>query len=189
MITNIINMGVILIGQTGSILKILRLSVILVTITPKLLDAGLLGPDFFVLRDFLDKAVSDAVRASWGQCSHCLMSFDRQKNGTWSKNFHCSHFYSRGVGSSIRWYPDNLTALCGSCHKFLGGSPDEHTAFIKRILGDVCFESLRERKNKVMKYTKAEKREMAAHYREETKRIMALRDKGETGYISLVSWD
>lgn len=189
MITNIINMGGILIGQTGSIQKILRLSVILVTITPKLLDAGLLDPDFFVLRDFLDKAVSDAVRASWAMCAHCLMTFDRQSNGSWSKNFQNSHYISRGAGSSTRWYPDNLVALCGGCHRFLGNDPDEHTAFIKKILGDVCFESLRERKNKVMKYTKAEKKEMAAHYREETKRIMALRDKGETGYISLVSWD
>jgi len=142
-----------------------------------------------IKRDFLDKAVSDAVRASWAMCAHCLMPFDRQKNGSWSKNFQCSHYIGRGAGSSLRWFPDNLTALCGSCHRFFGNDPDEHTAFIKKLLGDVRFEELKTRKHKTMKYTKPEKREMAAHYREETKRIMALRDQGEAGYISLVAWD
>jgi len=142
-----------------------------------------------IKRDFLDKAVSDAVRASWAMCAHCLTEFDRQKNGSWGKNFQCSHFYGRGSGSSTRWFPDNLTALCGGCHRFLGESPDEHTAFIKKILGDVRFGELKIRKRLVIKYTKYEKKEMATFYRYETKRIMALRDQGEMGYISLVAWD
>ena len=118
------------------------------------------------------------------------MVFDRQKNGSWSKNFHCSHFFGRGAGAALRWFPLNLTALCGSCHKFLGNAPNEHTAFIKKILGDVLYEELLDRKRiNVMKYTKAEKKEMAAHYRAETKRIMVLRDDGDIGYISLIAWD
>lgn len=142
-----------------------------------------------IKRDFLDKAVSDAVRASWAGCAHCPTTFDRQKNGSWSKNFQCSHWYPRGSGASTRWHPDNLVALCGECHWFFGTEHDEHTAFIKKLLGDVRFEELKVRKHKTMKYTKANKKSMASWYRDETRRIMALRDQGETGYISLVAWD
>ena len=142
-----------------------------------------------IKRDFLDKAVSDAVRASWAMCAHCLTTFDRQKNGSWTQKFHCSHFHGRASGNSTRYHPDNLTALCAGCHKLFGDDPGEHVAFIKKIMGDVRYDALRVRKSKVMKYTKADKKAMASWYRDETRRIMALRDQGETGYISLVSWD
>jgi len=143
-----------------------------------------------IKRDFLDRALSDAVRAAWGMCAKCATPFERQKNGSWGQDFHCAHYFGRGSGNSTRWYPDNLVALCARCHKLLGNDPKQHARFIEHhVLGPESFERLEIRKGQVMKYTRAEKKDMAAHYRAETKRIMVLRDDGDAGYISLVSWD
>jgi len=142
-----------------------------------------------VKRDFLDKAVSDAVRASWGMCAKCYKPFERQSNGSWSQNFHCSHYFGRGSGNSTRYHPENLVGLCGGCHYELGNDPGAHYKFIKTILGEVCYDALELRKHQVMKYSKLEKKEMAAFYRKETERIMERRKDGEVGYIPLVSWD
>ena len=140
-------------------------------------------------RDFLDKAISDAVRASWAMCAKCFRPFERQANGSWSKNFQCSHYYRRGSGNSTRWYPDNLTALCGTCHDALGTDHEAHYKFFKSLLGEGCYAALKLRKHAVMKYTRDDKREMAAYYRTETVRIMAQRDAGEIGYIPVIPWD
>ena len=142
-----------------------------------------------VKRDFLDKAVSDAVRASWGMCAKCYKPFEQQSNGSWGRDFQCSHYFGRGSGNSTRWHPDNLVGLCGGCHYELGNDHEAHYKFIKLILGEVCYNDLKLRKHQVMKYSKSEKKEMAAHYRNETKRVISMRKDGVVGYIPLVSWD
>ena len=54
----------------------------------------------------------------------------------------------------------------------MGKHPDEHTLFIKRRLGDVRYEMLRERVRKNFSYRPHHKAEMRKHFRDELERML-----------------
>jgi hypothetical protein len=56
-------------------------------------------------------------------------------------------------------------------------------------MGDSNYEEAKRLAWETRKYTKAERKEIAAHYRAETKRIENERKNGKQGYIPLVSYD
>lgn len=133
-----------------------------------------------IKRDKHDAAFSDAIReaANW-TCERCgYHDPDGEAKGS-SRSIECSHIYGRRH-KSTRWYPDNCTSLCTSCHFILGSDPIEHAAFARRHLGDERFERLVAMAAMVWKWTKAEKAEMLQHYRAEIKRIRRQRATGET---------
>jgi len=68
-------------------------------------------------------------------------------------------------------------------------SRDEYTAFKKRKLGDTRYDELVLRANKPRKYTKADKKEMLAHFRSQHKYMLRLRKDGAQGYLPVVSYD
>ena len=139
-----------------------------------------------VKRDFLDAAVSDLCREMYDwTCCRCERPFPDRKG----RDIHCSHFLSRGSGNSTRYSLDNVFCLCASCHKTVGDDPAEHTALAKRILGDERFDRLMERKHKIVKYTREEKKQMARHYRKERARIEVMRGRGVVGYVEAVPYD
>jgi len=133
-----------------------------------------------------DAICSDLIReaADW-TCERCGIEVPRD-NG---KAFHCSHFFSRG-NHQVRYFLDNLTALCASCHKLLGESPPLHDAFQKKRLGEPRYEDLcRRAGGSSIKYTKHDKAEIKKHYKAELQRIRKLRKQGVTGRIEVVSYD
>lgn len=143
-----------------------------------------------IKRDATDAAFSDAVRErdNW-TCQSCgLIDPNGQMTGK-SMIMDCSHVKSRS-SNNTRWYPDNALCICKSCHSKLGKDPIAHAALIRGILGDTRHNMLTERINNTkIKYYKNDKRNMARHFREETRRIRKLREEGYQGRIDLVSFD
>lgn len=136
-------------------------------------------------RDVLDAAVSDVIRESFDWCcARCHKDHPDRKG----RDFHASHFKSRSY-SSTRYFPDNLTALCAACHDYFGKHPDEHTDFIRGLLGEVRYDMLRDRNRQVYRYRAADKKAMKEHYRSELKRLLDMRRNGVTGYIEVIAFD
>lgn len=77
-----------------------------------------------------------------------------------------AHIFSRRH-QSTRYDPDNASALCFSCHQYFGEHPTIFTAWIKKELGDVCYEALEARHAKVVKRTKSEAEELYQHLKEQ----------------------
>lgn len=138
-----------------------------------------------VKRAPLDAVISDLCREMWDwKCCRCGKECPERKG----RDFHCSHFFSR-VYTSVRYYLDNVFCLCAACHDFVGKNPDEHVALVKRLLGHVRYEELRQRKQRIYRYRKQDRVEMLAHYRAQLKYLRQRRANGERGYLPVASWD
>lgn len=89
-----------------------------------------------------------------------------------SKRLDCSHFHGRGKWS-VRFDPDNATALCMGCHLFVTAHPFEHVMFIQNKLGPYRFQALQERANDTTRgrQAKREVKEIARHYRAQLERV------------------
>jgi hypothetical protein len=138
-----------------------------------------------VKRDALDDVFSQCVReaADW-TCERSGLVFPDRKG----RDVHASHFYSRQYNST-RWFPDNVACLSAAEHDYLGKHPDEHTAFIKRRLGDVRYEMLRERVRRIFSYRPHHKAEMRKHFRDELARMLELRRNGVDGPLEFAAYD
>jgi hypothetical protein len=77
----------------------------------------------------------------------------------------------------------NAEALCYGCHSHYGGTEERRNEVLTKTEQDLLFEKKRDTGlAKAYRKTKG-KGAIARHYREEFKRIEALRDSGITGYI------
>ncbi len=85
-----------------------------------------------------------------------------------SKRLDCSHFHGRGKWS-VRFDPDNATALCMGCHLYVTAHPIEHMAFIQEKLGPYRFQALAERAQDMARGRQArrEVKEIGKHYRQQ----------------------
>lgn len=137
-----------------------------------------------IKRDAADTWFSKAIRerSDW-TCEHCHKQFPEN-----AQNLHCSHLFSRRH-QSTRYDPANASAHCFSCHQYLGENPVIFASWAERHLGPTLLAELKTRVQQVVKRTKQEKTEIAAHYRNEYRRLRALREAGETGYLEIVGWD
>lgn len=120
-------------------------------------------------------------RAGW-KCEVCHKQYQEGDQG-----LGCSHIYSRRH-KSIRHHGDNGTSMCTSCHQRLGGNPLDFASWARTHLGESRLDMLRERKNSPIKYNKRLEREIAAHYREEHRKMKEARARGTIGRLEFVSW-
>ena len=82
--------------------------------------------------DPLDTLFSKVIRKrAGGVCEYCGEK----------KNLQCSHFHGRRK-KSTRWDIDNASALCFTCHQFLGEHPNIHTDWFTKRIGSERFEQL-----------------------------------------------
>lgn len=139
------------------------------------------GFAFGIKRSPLDDAVSEYVRekAGW-TCERCLRPCPPRllKGGRCgNEELHASHFYSR-ANQRIRTNPENIAALCRSCHKFMGENPHEHSEFFRKRLGAKRYEALTVLANTRLstKRSKFEDKIEAAHWRSETKKLRQARE-------------
>ncbi len=84
------------------------------------------------------------------------------------KRLQCSHFFGRRR-KSIRYDLDNCSALCMSCHMFLGENPYLHTEWFKKRLGSGKFEELSIRAIKIVRLTKEDKEKIKEDLKEKIK--------------------
>ena len=94
----------------------------------------------------LDKAWSDKIK-EFGMCEYC--------NKTKTLNAH--HFYSRSI-RSVRWDIDNGFCLCVGCHVFSSKfsahkTPAEFVEWAIEKRGIQWYDTVKERKNTVVKFT------------------------------------
>ncbi len=138
-----------------------------------------------IKRDATDAIVSDLIReaADW-TCERCSKPFPERK----SYNLHASHYIGRAT-KSTRYFPDNISSLCGECHRVLTNDHHEHYHFMMKRLGGVRYDELQQRKNRVMRYRNSDLAELRSHYRGELERVQRLRRGGVVGYVEVVSYD
>lgn len=138
-----------------------------------------------IKRSPLDAVFSDVIReaADW-TCQYSGLQFPDRKG----RDVHCSHFISR-ANLATRWFPDNATCLSAAAHKRLSENPDEHVAFMRRILGDARYEWLQIRKRQIVRYRASDKKAMQKHFKDELERIRAMRAEGVVGPVEVVPWD
>jgi hypothetical protein len=99
------------------------------------------------------------LRAAW-MCDRCGQYFPK------GHGLQCSHFYGRRH-KATRWDFDNAAAHCFGCHRRLGENPIEFAAWVRKHLGDVRYEELTQRHNKIVKRTKAELEGLYQHLKEQ----------------------
>jgi len=140
-----------------------------------------------VKRTPADIAFSKAIRESYDYtCCHCEVNYRHDPGYV-----HCAHIHTR-KHRSTRWragaYP-GAVALCAKCHRRFTDYPLEWAGWLKTYLGYENYEECKRLAWSVRKYTKAEQKEIAAHYRAQTAYMERLRREGRTGILPLVSWD
>ena len=134
-----------------------------------------------------DAVFSDLVRIRTLECERCHFGYPDFPDIR-DKSFQNSHYVSRGV-ASLRFFPGNCFALCGSCHFEVGRDPGEHYKFVFGQLGEVLFDELMQKKQTFCRRRKADMEELYQHYRAEYKRLVLLRKGGENGRIEFIGYD
>lgn len=111
-----------------------------------------------------DKAFSDAIRFYRAyRCEHC-----QTQNG----KMEAAHIFGR-ANKAVRWDVMNILCLCFRCHLHFTGNPLEFTAWLERYLGEGHLEILNEKRRRIQKDTKAYRKEVAAHYRQQLRLMEA----------------
>jgi hypothetical protein len=98
------------------------------------------------------------MRAGW-ICESCNTQYEQGSTG-----LHCSHFFSRSRRST-RWHPVNAAAHCMGCHSNLGGNPIKFQEWIQRYLSEKNYALLYASARKLVKVSKKDEAEIAAHYK------------------------
>jgi hypothetical protein len=132
-----------------------------------------------------DIAFSKAIRESYDYtCCHCEISYRHDP-----AYMHCAHIHTR-KHRSTRWDARHgAVALCAKCHRRFTDYPVEWGEFLRGFLGDDGYDEAKKLAWSVKKYTKAEQKEIAVHYRAQTTYMERLRREGHTGVLPLVSFD
>ena len=119
-----------------------------------------------------DAAFSNAVRMSRNNtCEHCGKADGRVE---------LAHIYGRRA-KSVRWDTLNGLCLCSYCHMTFTANPLDFEAWLREYLGQGYLDILNEKRQKLLKTTKAYRQEVAKHYREQIKLM-------EAGRHDLVSY-
>ena len=132
-----------------------------------------------------DIAFSRALRESYDwNCQKCNLNFSHDHG-----MLDAAHIHTR-KHRSTRWcYKFGAIPLCKSCHRRFTDFPLEWGDFCKSYFGEAWYDEAKRKAWQVGKYTKAEQKEIAAHYRAEEERIKNERREGKTGHIELISYD
>ena len=138
-----------------------------------------------VKRSAADISFSRAIREKYNyECCHCNINY-RHDPGY----IHCAHVHTR-KHRSTRWNATyGALALCAKCHRRFTDFPVEWGSFLKKYMGDSNYDEAKRLAWAVRKYTKAEQKEIAVHYKAQTKYMERLRLEGQTGILPLVSYD
>lgn len=125
-----------------------------------------------------DAAFSKCVRtrAEWF-CERCGTCYEHKPQG-----LHCSHYLGRGNWST-RFHPLNALALCYGCHQYVGSRPNEHSDLMWKLHGIVVVDGLRKLASQPARGLRKQVAVIAKHYRDELKRLQALRAEGAVGRL------
>ena len=105
-----------------------------------------------------------------------------------SQGLHCSHHHRRGQWA-VRFDPGNAEALCYGCHVQAGGTADRLALVVSEAeqarLRALCVDQAVARRVRRTHGRGA----IAAHFKAEYERLMALRDDGRGDRLDFRGWD
>lgn len=111
-----------------------------------------------------DDAFSTAIRMARGhRCEHCQRTDGKME---------AAHIYGR-ANKSVRWDTLNILCLCFRCHLHFTANPLDFETWLKGYVGQGYLDILNEKRHKIQKDTKAYRKEVAAHYRQQIKLLEA----------------
>lgn len=114
-------------------------------------------------------------RAGW-QCERC-------GSRPHAMGLHCAHVMSRGHWS-VRFDPSNAIAACYGCHRITEQRREvEFIPLVKRLFGEHEWDRVFADAMKPAHRIKRELPEIAKHYREQHRLMLAKRDAGHAGRI------
>jgi len=117
-----------------------------------------------IKRDAADNFFSLCVRAKAGfACEYCGKAFPGPDQG-----LHCAHIVGRR-NSSTRWALDNAVSLCYYHHRYFTENPLDFISWLGTYLGEGHMLRLMEKKNEVYRVRAKDRKDIAAHYREQWK--------------------
>jgi hypothetical protein len=117
-----------------------------------------------IRRCIADDAFSRAIRmARNNTCEHCHRTDGKME---------AAHIYSRSF-KSVRWDTLNILCLCFRCHLHFTGSPLDFEAWLRGYVGQGYLDILNEKRHRIQKDSKAYRKEVAAHYRQQIKLLEA----------------
>ena len=136
-----------------------------------------------IKRDKRDILFSFLVRGrtEWA-CERC----GKHYNPDSARGLECAHIFSRRYRGT-RWFPQNATSLCTSCHFFFTGNPIEFAEWVERHLGPALFARLRVLRNEICKLSKSDLAEIETNLADSLARMNAARDSGVCGRIDFES--
>lgn len=115
-----------------------------------------------IKRQPADIEFSKALRLSRGnRCEYC---------GTSDGQIECCHIYGRRH-KATRWSLDNCVSLCHHHHRHFTENPISFHDWLHRHLGHGHMDILREKHNQTLKVNKDYRKEVAAHYRAQIKKV------------------
>jgi hypothetical protein len=99
------------------------------------------------------------------------------------------HIYGRRA-YAVRFHPDNCISGCHTCHRHMTENPLDFQKWVRENVGEGRMEIVNDMRNDInlAKTVKKNLPDVARHYREELKRILALRADGVTGKIEVESY-
>ena len=127
------------------------------------------------------------MRTNW-VCEYCSGNFSHEES-----YLHCSHFVTRAK-CSVRYHPKNAFAHCQACHKKLGGdrwgggNVAEFAHHYDQIHSPIDREVIRILSGYSFPKHKHHIKTIAAHYREQYRRMEDMRSCGEDGRIELENY-
>ena len=101
----------------------------------------------------------------------------------------CSHILSR-VHRCIRWDKNNAVAHCKKCHKWWHSNPAVAGRWADKYLGEGFVDALYEKANAKNRhrYSKAEEKDIAKHYKDELAKLEEQRADGKQGHLDFTSY-
>lgn len=148
-----------------------------------------------LVRKACDKWFSDAIResADWrcefpGNERKGLPPCEFYLGDRRGRELQASHYLSRKYNST-RWAVDNAFSLCGQHHDLVEHNADVHRSMVIALIGLERHDYLvYERHRSIFRVRASDKTEIATHYREEVRRMQALRADGVAGKIELIDF-
>ncbi len=136
-----------------------------------------------------DAAFSSCIRerANW-TCQRCGTHYaDGEATGK-CQALDTAHIFGRG-NWSVRFDINNAICACRGCHGVLDGDLEEKLNLYRKYFGDGLYDMIKERRHDtgLGRYMRKNKRDVAAHYREQYRLMREAKSNGHShqllGYV------
>ena len=125
-----------------------------------------------IKRSNADKWFSDAIRLRANNtCEHC----------GYVGRTECAHIVGRRE-KVLRWCSDNAISLCHTCHRRFTENPYDFVRWLAKYVGVPMLEMLAEKRQGILKDNKATRDAVAAHYRDEYRRMESTGNRDLTSF-------